>query len=397
MDNDKKKRCKKWGNVGFICLIAVFLLAGLVRTVCFPKDINYYENRYSNKVIAPSVGSFADSSFQNSLEDALSDQIPAAQRLKKAYNQTMSFFSNLWVTPLLENNTTTYVNFKNGIKIFGGYYVYDAYTLDSVKSAFQQKAANYNQLFRQYPDIAFYAYYIEKDTDINFETAAGIHADEYLFSLLELDGSHTQTFEIDNFNDFANYYYKTDHHWKHTGSYEAYTEIAALLGCEDGILPKGDEVLIAESYKGSKASTAGSDLITEPFYAYQFEFPAFKQITRGQNTDYGAQESTLAAAPAKSISYGGFYGGDDGEVIFDTGKTELENVLIIGDSFDNAILKLLATHFNRTHSIDLRNHEHDTGSTFNFKEYAHENDIDKVLFIGGIDFYSSNTFELEKK
>lgn len=55
--------------------------------------------------------------------------------------------------------------------------------------------------------------------------------------------------------------------------------------------------------------------------------------------DYGRQD----AVPGElALSYGAFYGGDDGEIIFDTGRTDRGNLLVIGESYDNAILKLLA-------------------------------------------------------
>ena len=80
--NVKKITIKKLVNILFICIITVVLLAGITRTVFFPKDINSYENRYSNKIIAPNQSSILDASFQNSVEDALSDQILGAQTLK---------------------------------------------------------------------------------------------------------------------------------------------------------------------------------------------------------------------------------------------------------------------------------------------------------------------------
>lgn len=385
---------KKKGNIVFICLIALFIMAGLARTIIFPKDVNYYENRYSKKILAPTAKNILDSTFQNSIEEALADQIPFAQRFKKFYNDVTSGFSSFWITPILNENDDVYINYKSGIKIFGGYYVYGAYELESVKSGFQTKAQNYNAIFKKYPDIEFYVYYIERDVDLDLESGEKVNMDEYLFSLLDLDASRKRSFEIDSFEEFAEYFYKTDHHWKHKGSYVAYKDVAKFLGCEGEFVKAGKEVLISKEFAGSKASTAGSNMITEPFYAYEYEFPTFKSIT-GELGEYGKQQEILSMAPVSSISYGEYYGSDDGEVIFDTGKENLDNILVIGESFDNAILKLLATHFNKTHSIDLRTYEHYQGSKFDFEKYVEEKNIDKVLFIGNVNFYDLSTFVLE--
>ena len=393
--NDKKEKLKNLGNISVVCIIMFIFIVGFIRTVFFPKDINYYENRYSNKIIAPTISNILDNTFQSSIEGALSDQIPLAQQLKKFYNESTTLLSDCFITPILESNSTTYINYKNGSKIFGGYYVFSGYDFEYVKSQFQVKANNYNQLFEKNPDIEFYAYYIEKDTDMNFESGEKIHADDYLFSLLNLDDSKKRSFEIENFEDFSKYFYKTDHHWKHTGSYTAYKEIVDFLACEDEPIKAGKEVLISKEFMGSHSAKAGSKIISEPFYAYEIDFPLFKKITSSQQDgNYGLQEKLIASSPVDSISYGQFYGADDGELIFDTGKTNLDNILVIGNSYDNAILKLLATHFNRTHSIDLRNYEHFNGSKFDFQQYVEENGIDKVLFIGNIDFYASKNFEL---
>lgn len=393
--NVKKITIKKLVNILFICIITVVLLAGITRAVFFPKDINSYENRYSNKIIAPTKSSVLDNTFQNSIEDALSDQILGAQTLKKFYNKMTSAFSNFWVTPLIENNYTNYINYKNGTRFFGGYYAYSPYTIEGVGEQFNAKAENYNSLFKAYPEIDFYAYYIEKDTDINFETGEKINADDYLFSLLDLDDSRKRSFEIESFQEFSDYFYKTDHHWNYKGSYKAYLDVVNLLQAEGEPIEKGKEVLISNEFMGSKAKASGSNVVTEPFYAYEFDFPAFQSIAGETKGNYGMQEDYISSSPVDSISYSGFYGGDDGEIIFDSGNTDRDNILIIGESYDNAILKLLATHYNKTHSIDLRNYEHINGSPFDFRQYVEFNDIDKVLFIGNIDFYHSTTFNLE--
>lgn len=384
-------------NILFVGIIMLVLVAGFIRTVFLPKDINYYENRYSNKVIVPTVNSLFNNSFQDSVENALADQVPGAQRLKQLYNDTTSGFANFWVRPILERNDTTYI-YYHGMLIFGGYYVFASRDMDTTKPLLNAKAENYNALMEKYPGVDFYAYYIEKDTDINFENGNKLNADDYLFSLLHLDDSRMRSFEIEDFQAFTKLFYKTDHHWKHTGSYAAYTDIVDFLECSGEPLKHGKEVLVSGEFTGSKASLAGSNIITEPFLAYEFDLPELKITINGSPAeDYGAQRAFLSGSTDATITYGNFYGGDDGEIIFDTGATDLDNILIIGESYDNAILKLLATHFHKTYSIDLRNYQHYSGKKFDFGKYVAENEIDKVLFIGNVDFYIGNIFELENE
>lgn len=67
---------------------------------------------------------------------------------------------------------------------------------------------------------------------------------------------------------------------------------------------------------------------------------------------------------------------------------------MIGESYDNAVLKLLASHFNNTYSIDLRYYEAYMGQSFSLSEYLREHEIDKVLLIGNIDYYLMTEFQL---
>ena len=62
---------------------------------------------------------------------------------------------------------------------------------------------------------------------------------------------------------------------------------------------------------------------------------------------------------------------------------------------DNAILKLLASHFDRTYSVDLRYYRNYMGSGFSLSDYLRRNNITKVLLIGNVDYYISPDFALE--
>lgn len=57
-------------------LILCGLLLGLARTVFFPKEINYYENRYANRAALPTPGSYADGTFQDQLEAGWGIRLP---------------------------------------------------------------------------------------------------------------------------------------------------------------------------------------------------------------------------------------------------------------------------------------------------------------------------------
>ena len=105
--------------------------------------------------------------------------------------------------------------------------------------------------------------------------------------------------------------------------------------------------------------------------------------------DFGAQDQTYADG---EVSYSAFYGGDDGEICFHTENPGAGSLLVIGESFDNALLKLLASEYENLYSIDLRNYETDIGHPFDLASYAAEHDIDSVLLIGNLDYWKLEEF-----
>ena len=70
---------------------------------------------------------------------------------------------------------------------------------------------------------------------------------------------------------------------------------------------------------------------------------------------------------------------DNGETVFSTGTQGRGSLLVLGESFDNAILKLLASHYDTLYSVDLRYYEHSMGHPFDLSAYTKEHGISSVL------------------
>ena len=251
-----------------------------------------------------------------------------------------------------------------------------------------QKAENLNAAFAAHSDIEFYVYYIEKDTDINFVTGEKLGASQFIFSKLNLDDAHKSIYEINSFEEFDERFYDTDHHWNYIGSYEGYKEVLSLISDDEPLEPTG----VFHSglrFAGSKAMALGK-LFTDEMSIYRFNYPPMTIQVNGNESDYGHQKELLSGELG-AVSYGAVYGDDEAEVIFDTGK-DGDNILIIGESYDNAILKLIAGHFAKTYSIDLRHYEVTFGEKFNFNEYVRQHGITKVLLIGNVDYFLMSEF-----
>lgn len=374
--------------------IVAFLLLGLVWMYLHPDQINQYENRYANQAPAPSLSGYLDSSYQDAFEQALSDQIPLAQTGKKLYNQVTASLQWTAVNWTMAGQEDRYVNFKS-LRLFNGYLTYYEQSLDSQRSALDAKVENLNACFAAHPELDFYVYYIERDTDVDFETGAQTGAAEYLRDRLSVPAGHYAFLEVNDFDTFRRYFYRTDHHWNAWGSDAGYRQVAGMLGCTELLNPVG-EADTGRLLSGSKAASVGAaGVITEPFTVLLYDDPAMDITINGEPaSDYGMGAAFLAD-PGIPASYGTYYGPDSGEIIFDTHDPSKDNLLVIGESYDNAILKLLASHFNRTYSIDLRNYQAQIGSAFRFSDYVAAHQITKVLLIGNVDYFTMDTFRLE--
>ncbi|MBQ3099887.1 MAG: hypothetical protein IJC50_02740 [Clostridia bacterium] len=392
-DNNK---LKKFFGIAFIVFILVIMVAGLIVTVFFPHEINQYENRYANKIKLPTLSSINDQSFQDSIEDALSDQIPLAEKAKVVYNIATSSYLNRVLSPIIKLAPPKYVPYSS-LWLFGeDNIVYPSQKFHYVEDLLNNRAVLLNSIFEKNPELDFYVYYVEKDTDINFETGEKIATREHIVSQLNIPEENKGRFEIDSFDTFKEYFYKTDHHWNYKGSYKGYTECLELLKINDAPLEPIEKITLGK-FTGSKGAAvgAGIDQFSDDLTVYTFDLPERSVIANGYALESYTADPDKFEDKSEVISYAAYYGGDIGELIFSTGDESKENIVIIGESYDNAILELLAGHFNNLYSIDLRHYERTVGKKFVLSEYAEDKDIDKVLLIGNSDFFTDDDFIME--
>lgn len=380
-------------NTLFVSCITIYLLACFTKSIIKPKEIFESENRYAEKYEKISLKKFISKDLQDNMELVLSDQLILSGKLRTLNNLTKANVVMKYIDLFLKEEDLKYLN-SESVSFYGkDNLVYYYRNLSDIKSNLDKKIMNYNNLIKKYKNVDFYLYYIEKDTDINFNNNEKVGIYEYINK--QIGTKNISRFKIDNFDEFKKYFYKTDHHWNYRGSYEGYKEVLGLLNIDDEPMV-GQEKCLNIRWSGSKANVSiYNKVLTDDFCAYEFDFPEMMIQINGIESDYGQQREFFSGEYSNNISYGAFYGGDDGEIVFDTANKQKENILIIGESYDNAILKLLASHFNKTISIDLRNYKHYMNKDFDIGEYIKKYDVDKVLFIGNVDFYTMEEFMIK--
>lgn len=385
-----KNKFKTYIDILFLLTIFLYIFLSTIKSIFKPKDTLSYENRYANKFEDISLKKYLNGELQDNIENTFGDQVILTSTYKNFNNFLELFMIKQYTKLYFSNHNCDYFYF-NKINLYGSdYLVYTPSDLSSNKSKLDRLINNYNNLIEKYNNLDFYLYYIETDNDIDFRNNSKSGIYEYINS--NIFNIKTKKMEIKNFNEYTNYFTKTDHHWNYKGSRKGYEDVVGLLNL--GKLKDIPSIkCITDSYGGSKSfSTILGYIFKESFCFYNYDFDNTYISLNGKEENYGNQEDFIFDSNFKKVSYGNVYGWDDGEIIFKSNDSTKDNILIFGNSFDNAILKLLANKFNMVVSIDLRNYKNDMKKEFDFDYYVKNYDIDEVLFIGDYTFFTSEKF-----
>ncbi len=234
------------------------------------------------------------------------------------------------------------------------------------------------------PDTDFYLYYIETDKDLDLATGQKSGLCDAFFSGLTLPRDHLGLLSVDSFDDYHRCFLKTDHHWNADGALQGYRDICGMLGLEP--LSPIARHTVSGRYLGTRA--AGMEGISAEDFSVDVYAPADMtiEIPAGPLPGYSRREA-FAADALPQFSYGSVYGADCGELIF-RGGGDGGTMLVMGDSYDNAIAEPLASLFSECRFVDLRSYAAETGSAFDMVSYVQAHDIGSVLLIGGIDYFT---------
>lgn len=232
-----------------------------------------------------------------------------------------------------------------------------------------------------------YLFFIDTPLSRDFSDFYSYDPFSYIKTQFTMTGYDQLSFT--SWEDYKTKFYQTDHHWNHRGSYEGYCRIITmLLGPDEPLLePTGEHVWPAV-YEGSLARDNLLRCATENFTTYDYDLPAMRVFVDDVETEYGWRSwyESDDDFPHKVYSnhYGMYYGDDHAKVVYDTNRPDKPNVLILATSWSNAINDLVASHFNQTHVLDFRHYYRTYGTAIDAESYMQENNIDMLLIMGDI-------------
>lgn len=178
-------------------------------------------------------------------------------------------------------------------------------------------------------------------------------------------------------------YYATDHHLTTYGAYVAYRVLGDALGYEP--LPEESflRAAVTEEFYGTAYSAAGliaprSDVIE----LWRYECDGQVRVTSESGEELPLYDGSRLVGKDK---YAVFLGGNHGviHVSLEDGRAR-QKLLLIKDSFANALIPFLAAHYDLT-VVDPRYTEISVGALVEGGEY------DEVLIFCGIDTLSTGT------
>ncbi len=178
-------------------------------------------------------------------------------------------------------------------------------------------------------------------------------------------------------------YSATDHHYSYYGAYCAYRTAMETIGQMTTLTPPVLEeedlrlTALPNPYLGSRnRKLYGLAFRDEQLvYAEPVEPIPFERIDNGWYTEPWLYE--LPETEDEVITYNVYMGGDHGETILRTNREYLPDLLIVGESFTNALEPLFYASFDETRSLDPRFY----GGGLTMQEYLADFDPDVVVVV----------------
>ncbi len=175
-------------------------------------------------------------------------------------------------------------------------------------------------------------------------------------------------------------YFKTDHHWTSYGAYMAYKAMMEKLSLKPVQLQDFQKKTIEGFYGTYYSKFRGNFVSSEQFTYYDFDDKNLEIKYIGVDD----KESTLFFEEylKERDKYKMFLGGNDGLVTIKNEEALYEEkVLILKDSYANAMVPYLSKTFKEIHLLDLRYYN------ASLKDYMEKENFDEVILLFGMDSY----------
>ena len=359
-----KNLCEKLRACPLFTGAAALLLALAVACAALPpREKSAMENRTLARQTAPRVQSVLSGKWMRAAEDALADQFPLRDE--------MMLLNALKETAALRTE-------QNGVlRLAGGRLVPECAALDTAAAVRAGEALAEIQAALGLPATLLLAplssrLYLDK------LPAGYVPADQAALTDACIAACGDAITVIDCFETLAEQpdadtlFYRTDHHWTADGARCAYERLCAVWGLAP-VSPSGR--LYASGFYGSAYARAPQPFVS----ADTLTFDRFDSVVYAIN---GVVQKGLWDEDALSArdKYAALLYGNPARATL-TSETGTGTLLVLKDSYANALLPAVAAHFARTEVVDLRYFSGDLA------QIVKETEAERILCV-----YGMNTF-----
>ena len=374
-----------------LCLLAA-LLAVPAGTALWSRKTTaaYYENRSLAEFPAVTAESLWDGTLGGNLESWYSDHVPGRTTLLKADTAVQM---NLLHRPVVNE----VVSAADVLLPFLDYEERAAEEYPALAAAAAEPFARLSGYVRAYGGTFCYAgfpeqrvYFRDKYPDYlsRHETEASAGDGAYARAMAEAGVDFLDMGAVyDAQGHPETYYSAVDHHYNYYGAYTAYRAILDHLAEAGRDLPVlTEEDLDFRDLPNPYIATRNRKLYNlwpneeRAVIGIQRNPVPFTRYDNGELSERPL--FVLPEADYMPTTYNLYMGGDFAETVLETGRPELPNALIFGDSFTNALETLLYASFNETRVLDLRHY-----GEISLREYLDQYRPDVVLCIQNDTFY----------
>ncbi len=364
--------------------------------------ISLLEGRHLKGFPIPTLQRFLSGFFQEQFEKAASDNFPERGKMLDRYSEFQRRV-NLFSLDFLGPRFSPFLPMGRDIlrprgqdRLLRAPAQYESRREAKVRD----RASYYNSLAADLPGVNFYVFAALGPGDAGVysdlyprEAASCLAGDRYALLMQSLLNRRITlgwtTFEM--IRQLDDFYFRTDHHWTMPGAYLVYLELYRDIAAKTPSM--GPPLQPREWFQRSGIRFLGSlsrlclfDRLYDDVTDARFSLPDEKIVVNGNaNIPRIEKEAEEQETPRRQLYfpyYAYFFGGDRGLVEYSTAVAGGRKLLVIGDSYDNILEKLLAAHYEKAYFVDLRLYRRENGAEFNLEDFARKKSIDDVIFIG---------------
>lgn len=263
------------------------------------------------------------------------------------------------------------------------YYVFSQSTSDdyvdvvnNMADRLSGKAAVYNMIVPTSIDIA-----LDDATRNSITSSNQQKAIFYMYSRMNTKVGKTYVYDALKFHRNEYIYFRTDHHWTADGAYYAYATLMNQLGKEPAGLDRFERLEFTD-FKGSFFTQTGVSILgdnPDKIIAYR---PLSTNNIKFYNRSYDLTDYNIVTDVTdwdSTSKYSTFIGGDNPlSMINNPQINDGSSILVIKESFGNAVVPFLTESFENVYVIDYRYYR---GTV---SEFVEQYDVDTVVFINNV-------------